>query len=822
MLPEALSSAIEAADWAAANAALRALFAARGSRFALDPRSSSALRRAIVSRWPGAVADASERGNALLEGRFDPLGYERLSFAHGGHAIDWHFDPVHQRSAPLRFWADIRYLDPRIGDHKIIWELNRHQHFLALARAWWLTGDTRYRDAMPAQISSWMAANPPLTGINWASMLELAFRSLSWLWAMHALLDEGVIPTPMDASGWLVDLIVGLDRQLTHVEQNLSVYFSPTTHLTGEALALYVAGAALPELRHASRWLDRGRGILLKEILRQIGRDGGHVERSTHYHRYTLDFYLLALLTAERIGDADAAAVFRDTCGTLATFMQALVDDRGWMPQIGDDDGGMLWPIAGRDPRDVRDSLGLAAVMLDRGELAPWGVPEEAFWVGFSARPEAFAGCPVAVCDRAPAQPGVSTRTLDDAGFVTVRNERGDHLVLDTGAHGYLNGGHAHADALAVTLAIDGAPLLIDPGTATYTMSAELRDRMRSTALHNTLVLDGRPSSTSKGPFHWRTTADARLDTVRHNSALAWTESHHEGFGRARHRRSIVHTAGRGWLIVDEVVATGTHTTELHWHFDPSWRVSCDHNGQLSVVDHAGRRVWLLHDGGDLTLAFGDDESGLGWCSPRYGQLVPTCSACVTRTGTAPLSMVTWIDAASAAEPAPVLVRLNVDADADAPAVGIAIRRGPDAIVTLLRPGDRPQREARGCASSDYHTDARLLQYTTRHGVPVSLCMADASHVLALQDGSLSVSSEAPVSDLHIGVDGDRLELWSSAPPPELSVQGSLLERVTTLRLNGRELRVTAPSSRRRLTIAGADWREGRTSACVELPVSLI
>ncbi len=46
-----------------------------------------------------------------------------------------------------------------------------------------------------------------------------------------------------------MDLLLALDRQLAHIEQNLSHYFSPNTHLLGEALALYVAGRALPMLR---------------------------------------------------------------------------------------------------------------------------------------------------------------------------------------------------------------------------------------------------------------------------------------------------------------------------------------------------------------------------------------------------------------------------------------------------------------------------------------------------------------------------------------------------------------------------------------------
>src|SRR6185503_16095739 len=93
---------------------------------------------------------------------------------------------------------------------------------------------------------------------------------------------------------------------------------------------------------------------------------------------------------------------------------------------------------------------------------------------------------------------------LPAAGYFVSRGTDGSHAVLDAGPHGYRNGGHAHADALSLTLSIDGHPLLIDPGTSTYTMDSQLRDNMRSTASHNTVTFDGRSQSVPDGPFHWR------------------------------------------------------------------------------------------------------------------------------------------------------------------------------------------------------------------------------------------------------------------------------------------------------------------------------
>ena len=79
------------------------------------------------------------------------------------------------------------------------------------------------------------------------------------------------------------------------------------------------------------------------------------------------------MLTAERR--------FTDACLRLAEFARVMADANGRLPLIGDDDGGMLWPFTGRECADVRDSLDVAAVVLEQPALAPWGPQEETCWI---------------------------------------------------------------------------------------------------------------------------------------------------------------------------------------------------------------------------------------------------------------------------------------------------------------------------------------------------------------------------------------------------------------------------------------------------------
>ena len=60
-------------------------------------------------------------------------------------------------------------------------------------------------------------------------------------------------------------------------------------------------------------------------------------------------------------------------------------------------------------------------------------------------------------------------------------------------------GNHAHNDILSFELAFDGNVLVTDPGTYVYTPLPDMRNRFRSTSMHNSLVIDGRDNDWREG-----------------------------------------------------------------------------------------------------------------------------------------------------------------------------------------------------------------------------------------------------------------------------------------------------------------------------------
>ncbi|HLQ22861.1 MAG TPA: heparinase II/III family protein, partial [Gemmatimonadales bacterium] len=391
----------------------------------------------LADRASDAVGEVIAGAEWTMAGRFDLLGYRGLSF---GDPVDWHLDPVSQRRAPLVHWGRLDPLDAAIGDSKVVWELNRHQWLVELGQAYRTTGDERYGEMFVTHVGNWLDANPVGQGINWASSLEIALRLMAWCWALVLFRRSPALSPELFAR-----MSASIEEHAAHVERYLSYYFSPNTHLTGEALGLFYAGTMFPEMAQASRWRERGAQILIAESSRHVLPDGVYFEQSTCYQRYTVEIALHFLILGARSGFR-IPAVMGERVQSMLDFLLTVRSPGGPAPQIGDSDGGWLLPLSRRSPSDLRGVFGPAAALFGRPDYA-WaagGVVPELLWLLGPTGLATFESL------RPEPPPGAPSRLFDGGGYAVMRDgwgAEGHHLVFDVGPLGCPDsGGHGHAD----------------------------------------------------------------------------------------------------------------------------------------------------------------------------------------------------------------------------------------------------------------------------------------------------------------------------------------------------------------------------------------
>ena len=525
--------------------------------FYFSPEQIPELIESLKNILPNSAKEIVVRAESICAHRFDLLGYKDLDY---GSEVDWHCDVVHGKQAPRKPWFKVRYLDfEEVGDSKITWELNRHQHFVTLAKAYRLSGEARFTREIFIQWKHWHEQNPYPLGINWASSLEVAFRTLSWVWTFFLLQDTELFG-PELRSQWLA----ALELSGRHIENYLSTYFSPNTHLLGEALALFSVGVLFPGLRLASRWRRRGWDILQKESAKQVRSDGFYFEQSTYYHVYALDMFLHARILAERNGmlvpDSFDKTLQRMLNGLL------LLGRAGLAPNFGDDDGGRLFAPQRNRAEHMLDPLSTGAILYHRGDFKfLTGNPrEETLWLLGMKGLAKFDALPII-------EPTEVSISLPDAGFYMLGDEDlGQQLTIDAGPLGSANGGHGHADALSIVLVRNGASLLIDPGTFEYIGPSGERARLRGTGAHNTLQVDANDQAQNTGPFSWKTQPRVALEKWIKGKEFNLFQATHDGYSPLMHHRFVFHRKNCFWFVRDLVEGEGAHQLDISWHLGSS------------------------------------------------------------------------------------------------------------------------------------------------------------------------------------------------------------------------------------------------------------
>ncbi|MGV8104211.1 MAG: alginate lyase family protein [Mesotoga sp.] len=447
---------------------------------------------------------------------------------------------------------------------KVAWKGFDPKDFWEIARGWqWLPAvlankNETERSKVIEKISSWLDQHPYPSGLEWAVGLDVAIRAMNL-----ALIFS--ITGNRKLEGHLYYHYLYLKKMLW-----LSRNAIRNNHYLGELTVL----ALLATMMNRKDAVKLSK-ILEKEIERQFYRDGVNVEQSVRYHKFSLEFALLAKLflgiespVLEKAGD----------------FVLALKKPDGSWPSIGDDDLGCILRLHSDDLNgDYKAILSVLSVIFDRPDFKR--TAEE-----LSAEAELLV--------KDAASKWASLKDLEpkksylfkEGGFFAYRtgwNRDDSYFLVKFGPHKW----HAHADLFHIEFSINGQNILVDSGTYRYNNVPEQRIYFRGTSAHNTISINDLDQTKQWTTFRWHRPArvtEWKFDENSKGFEFGAGHNGYRGIGLLHSRRISGSSDLKTLMVSDCIEGKGRGTIKLFWHFSPELSLEKTGENDFSILNQKG------------------------------------------------------------------------------------------------------------------------------------------------------------------------------------------------------------------------------------------
>lgn len=524
--------------------------------------------------------------NLTLEHQFDYLGSGPTYMP----SIRWHED-FKSGSSWKRgvFYLKQRRSTAKGADIKVPWELSRGHHLLWLGEAYLLSWDDKYAFEIVREIEDWWQENPFMYSVNWTCTMDVAIRAVNWMYAVGMVLDSSAV-----SESFLHKFYHSLYQHGWFIFNNLerTIPYS-NNHLFSDLAGLLFVSSLFKDTKRGKRWLQYSKDALFTEIRHQVLPSGAHYERSLSYHRLMTEMVASSIQLMKRQGIPVSTDIdYR--LSSMYSFISSYSKPNSFAPLIEDNDDGRFLPFVKRDFR-------YHGYLLDDKSA-------ESLFFNAGAEPIYY--------DK-PKQ----SQIFRDAGHCVLKTAEAYLFVTNGEQSGYevlksLVGTHTHNDKLSFELAIGQDDLIVDPGAYIYTPDPILSNEFRSTAKHNTVVVDSEEQNviTPQNVFLAEKNSRATLFCLYSDNCV---EGEYKTFkeGLIHYRR--LQMANDSLLITDTLSKKGGgHEAVFSFHL-----------AELVQPIQEGKEVSLSTEQYDAVLSFTTRTEGLqveivdDTVSPSYGVL---------------------------------------------------------------------------------------------------------------------------------------------------------------------------------------------------------
>jgi hypothetical protein len=466
-------------------------------------------------------------------------------------------------------------------DVKFPWELSRLSFLIPVARAYQLQQDASQLVYIQEILSDWKTNNPIGFSVNWYPM-EISIRTINLIQLRELLLeatDTNEVVNLINEILLLHGIFLWRNVEYTDVRGN---------HYSANITALLLIGNVFKGFyAEAKMWYKYAVKHMEKEFHLQFIADGVNFEKSIPYHRLVVELYLISFLVMQRAGlklQEKTLKVLKNAC----EFTRDVTKPTQLAPIIGDNDSASIFQNDEVTLNDHTNMLQLASLFFQDEKL---NKTEKKYYSAY----EVFG-------TKATENLGFATQNTfesyhyKEGGFVAVKDAQ-NYFITDVGEVGMKGrGGHGHNDLFSFELMFDTENIIVDAGCYTYTGDLALKNKMKTTAYHNGLEVDGEEIAPMVGNWGISDIAQPFEVTSEHTATKATIAGKHSGYQRLEdaitHQRTFeIEKSSFKLMCTDVITCESAHKITRSLHFDEKIVLEIKNKTILVKTNNASSKI---------------------------------------------------------------------------------------------------------------------------------------------------------------------------------------------------------------------------------------